>query len=206
MTWKISPDNPDNWALKTDVFRTTEKSPDGRYYIPIIDLQGNFQARFIAVSIVVNSSFSNWRNGGNLYQTFNLGINPNFRAIYKAINLLINKTTIVEIPLLSTTSYRLVYEPPTWFLDVRVRVWEYIGIIQEDDISDGFQEELVQFLIENLLPLLIQALIPEINNLLLFVIINVLLPAINDLLTGSPPPPALPGNQSNSFYLDNDLI
>lgn len=159
MTIQIKPEQAGVWRLRATLTKKAIESGDGRFFIPSFDTGKIYSSQFIAVGVKVNSSKDNWRHGGYLSQEFKFASNGyahNNKAFNRSQDLLINEVTILNLPNLSN-NYRLRYFPPTYFSDVRLQIWEYVG--QKTDL---LLRDLADFL-RNAPPSVLINL-PEINS------------------------------------------
>lgn len=131
MTIQITPETSGVWRLRATVTKNAVVSSDNRIFIPPFDTGHTYYSQFIAVGIQVSQSRDNWRNGGYLSQEYKfncVGYTHNNKAFNRSQDLLINEVTILNLPLLSDSEYRLRYFPPTYFSDVKIQIWEYVGV------------------------------------------------------------------------------
>lgn len=134
------PDYGGNWRSKAFVYRTA-KTTNGKTFIKPVDLYKTFKSEFIAVGISVSNSRENWRNGGYLAQEIRFVTGTNYannnKAFYRLPDLLINDVTIIRVGKLAET-YRLRYFPPNYFTDVSLKVWEYVGTVNDtNQVTDA---------------------------------------------------------------------
>ena len=135
-----------NWSYRGQVSKTARSETINRrvkyFPIPMFDLGFTLNARFLAVEVLVREAKVTWRSGGFLNQSqpiaFATKASPKGQAVSNSAFLLINRTNLVTFPRLSGKSYRLVYSPPFWFRDVRLRVWQYRGL------ESNFTEDTVK--------------------------------------------------------------
>lgn len=156
----ITPEARGVWRLRTTLVKKAVRSGDNRLFIPSFDTGKTYIGQFIAVGIRVENSKDNWRNGGYLSQEFKFtsnGYTHNNKAFNRTQDLLINDVTILNLPLLTDDEYQLRYFPPTYFSDVRLQIWEYIGV-QTDalirDIANFFSKASPSLLVN----------LPEVNR------------------------------------------
>lgn len=123
---QITPEQSGVWQLRVTITKIATTQ-----FIPSFDTKKTYSSQFIAVGIIVKNSRDNWRNGGYLSQEFDfpcVGYKHNRKAFNKIEDLLINDVSIINLPPLVATSYKLRYFPPTYFTDVKLQIWEYQGI------------------------------------------------------------------------------
>lgn len=146
---RITPEARGVWHLRATLTKKAVKGSGDRFFIPSFDTGKTYSSQFIAVGVKVNSSKDNWRYGGYLSQEFKFsssGYAHSNKAFNRCPELLINEVTILNLPLLSNDNYRLRYSPPTYFSDVRLQIWEYTGIVINDD--NGLNAEAYSLLEE----------------------------------------------------------
>lgn len=132
---RISFRNSSDWSYRggasriartVTINRRTKITP-----IPKFQLGFSLNARFLAVAILVEEAKPTWNAGGFLNQVhkipFTTQASPKGKAITNSQFLLMNKTNLVDFPRLSGQSYNLIYAPPPWFPDVKIKVWQYRG-------------------------------------------------------------------------------
>lgn len=210
MITQIQPGKNNFWQLRATISKTAKRSQDERLFIEPFDVGKTFESEFIAVGVKVNSSKDNWRNAGYLTQEYKFsssGYSYSGKAFFRTEELSINNVQILRLPLLSDSTYKLRYFPPTYFLDVRLQLWEYQGLTVNTLIGD-----LAQFLAEvepsqliNLSPIeqkLDQLLLNQQSNLA--VDLSVLEAKLNQILElisdNSPEEPQEPSQAQQQFY------
>lgn len=117
---------------------------DERSYIPIpaFELGFLFDSHILAVRALSTTALAHWRFAGNLYQRIQLGTGgaasslPTVDASNKRIWL--NRTILIDFPEY-TPEYELNFTCAHWLRDVRLTVWQYIGIN-----SDNITEKLLE--------------------------------------------------------------
>jgi hypothetical protein len=131
--------NAKDWVLRANQFKTAQlkvaatKTKDAQYLpIPNINLGIKFKAGVLAIGI--NSQFARptWSFGGKIYQVVgfpnNFDITPIGGALANEKELPIDKVIIWQLlPRITNSDYTLLYSPPRWFRDVRIKVWQYTG-------------------------------------------------------------------------------
>lgn len=165
---RITPEATGVWRLRATLTKKAITSSDNRLFIPSFDTGKVYNSQFIAVGIQVKNSKDSWRNGGYLSQEFKFscsGYNNNNKAFNQTPDLLINDVSILNLPLLSDSEYKLRYFPPTYFEDVRLQIWEYQGIQ-----IDQLLQDLAKFFRDAPPDLLLN--LPEINQKLDLVLNN----------------------------------
>lgn len=137
----IDPQSASDWSLAVEAYRTI--APEG-FAIPSFSLGANFTSQFIAVTVTANNQKSTWNAGGYLSQIYNF---PSFSLTGHAYFVGINRQNLIKLQKLAPGAFDLVYSPPDYFEDVRIRVWEYVGATIFDTINNV--EDVVEA-IENL--------------------------------------------------------
>lgn len=131
MSIRIEPEIKQNWQLRVSLSKTAKLNTDNRLYVPSFDVGKTFTSQIIAVGVVVNSSKDTWQYGGYLSQEFSFaskGYNNNGKAFNRSEELLINDVSIINLPPLVGSEYRLRYFPPSYFNDIKIQIWEYQGL------------------------------------------------------------------------------
>lgn len=142
--------NVPDWVLRVDKFQAAQQKgtlqkPE---YAPIpnFNLGINIKAGAIAVGVACNYARPTWYFGGKIYQVVgfpnNSIIAPIGGALANEKELPINKVTIWVLPRITNQNYSLLYSPPRWFRDVRIKVWQYVG--EEYDLFDNLLLDIEQ--------------------------------------------------------------
>ena len=100
----------------------------GKQYLPSFLINAEFNSPYVAVGIKVTAAGENWRFGGHLAQEFSFpgsGYRNSGKAFFRTEELIINNVSIIEIPVITGSPYKLRFFPPTWFRDLQLEIWEY---------------------------------------------------------------------------------
>ncbi len=127
----INPSDKSSWIKRASIYKQAKRTVDNSFFIPSFELNKKFSSEFLAVGISVKESKDSWAHGGFISQEFdfrNTGYRDNNKAFNRSDNLLINNVSIIQVPILSLSDYKLRYFPPNYFVDVKVEVWEYQGL------------------------------------------------------------------------------
>jgi hypothetical protein len=139
--------NAKDWVLRVNQFQQARiktpatKTKDAQYIpIPNLNLGVKLKAGVLAIGINCNYSKLTWFFGGKIYQVVgfpnNFDTTPIGGALVKDRELPINKVVIWSLlPRITNQDYTLLYLPPRWFRDVRIKVWQYVG--EEYDFVDS---------------------------------------------------------------------
>lgn len=168
MTIQIMPEANEVWHLRSTISKKAVKSLDKKFFIKPFNIDKTYTSEFVAVGVRVKNSKNNWRNGGYLSQEFlfpALGYNNNGKAFNQSKNLLINNVSILNFPAITSSPYRLRYFPPTYFVDVTIQIWEYVGTT-----TNILVRELANFLHNSSPELLIN--LEDVNNKLNLILAN----------------------------------
>lgn len=155
---RITPEARGVWRLRCTLTKKAVSSTDNRVFIPSFDTGKSYEAEYLAVGVKAANSKDSWRQGGYLAQEFTVpitGYSTRNRAFNRTPDLLINDVTIIKVPLLTQSEYRLRYFAPTYFSDVRLQIWEYSGVRTDlllRDLADFFRNASPDLLIN--LPLI----------------------------------------------------
>lgn len=114
-------------------------------YIPIgqKDLGIAITEPYLVIVVQPVNGKPTWRYGGEVRQTWEFpsggATGTNFsRAQSKPVQLFVNKPQLVGFNRNTTDTYRVYYDPPTWFKQVIVIGWKYTGNIRNFVIDTLF--------------------------------------------------------------------
>lgn len=143
---RIQVNNPENWQLKTVITKTAEKLGD-KAYVPIgeFDTGVSLTSPFFLAEINCSEKKTTWDYGGNLRPEYSVeGL-----SIYgRKYSLAIGKTLLIVVNNDVAIPYGLRYASPKWFKDLTLRIWEYIGLVEDTTIT---QLNNIQLKIDQLL-------------------------------------------------------
>ena len=125
-------DNNPDWRLFVNQTFVAVKTGD-RSHIPIPsqDLGVSSNAEYIAAFVGINEGRQTWLFGGDITQVYSFagggsaGSSPIVQS--EPNKVFINRLTFIETPRASIENYGLRYQPPFWFKDATLRVYEYLG-------------------------------------------------------------------------------
>ncbi|MDZ8056600.1 MAG: hypothetical protein RMX63_34855 [Aulosira sp. ZfuCHP01] len=110
--------------------------------IPPITVPVLIESHIIAISITSANAKDTWHFGGLLSQKINLGITvgglPDADGVQKH-KLYLDRLTLLILPKLTST-YSVEVEPPKWFNQISVILWQYIG--PESDTTEDLINEI----------------------------------------------------------------
>lgn len=145
-------ENANNWREVFD--RTMQATLNTDPYNRYDPIQGfpltkatPYDKHILAVLVTSQGAPSSWKFGGVLSYQFRTGVigGDNYDSEYfsrKGIKLGI--PTIVIFHKISNT-FMLKYEPPKWFQNCRITVWEYFGVVS-DTVSDMLETQKIDLL------------------------------------------------------------
>ena len=122
--------NGANWLKIYDQFHVAQPRPDqpGRYYpiLPII-IPSVLDNYIVAVFSKPSNPKPSWTFGGKVYTLLDVnGSDISIGRYNKYHPLGINETTMFKINRVSTY-YKLLVQVPSWFIDVYLQAWVFIG-------------------------------------------------------------------------------
>jgi hypothetical protein len=84
-------------------------------------------SRVLAVSVSTTVlPGSNWRFGGYLKQSIQLGLPTSVNAYFSSRRLILNQVKLIVFSNIAT-SYTLSFIPPRWFKTATITIWKYTG-------------------------------------------------------------------------------
>ncbi len=119
---QINPTNDNDWELIVDLSRS---KLDTEPQIPKLDLDVSLNSNFIAVEVVASNAKSHWVAGGFIAQQYELDefdLSPSQHFVS------INQVNLIELKQVANLDFNLIYDPPKYFKDVVIKVWQYQGI------------------------------------------------------------------------------
>lgn len=116
----------ENWILRVVSSRQAQVLNENSH-IPIkgYDLNIELTVPYLLAEVTANYKKTTWKYGGSLYPIHPIN---GFFATEKGVGLRVSNTLIINVNTLSN-EYRLFYQPPSWFRDVTIKIWEYQGTI-----------------------------------------------------------------------------
>lgn len=126
--------------MRTTIVKKARLANNNQSFIESFDTGKIYQSEFIAVGIQVSNARETWRYGGYLSQEFKFVTGGGYANTNKAFNrtqdLLINDVSIINLPNITQSEYRLRFFPPVYFTEVRLQIWEYIGETTNKQVRD----------------------------------------------------------------------
>lgn len=119
---QINLNDVSNWELVAEQYRD---KPVGLTQIPKFDTGVELNADFIAIETVASNQRSTWASGGFLSQVYQFN---EFEMASSQYFVVLNQINLIRVNRPAPIPYRLVYDPPKYFRDARVKVWQYNGI------------------------------------------------------------------------------
>lgn len=124
-----------DWNKIADKSKTATKTGENSY-IPIarFSLGVLSFSSYFAIAININEGKKTWRWAGTVGRVFpfppNADTAPTGKFISDERPIFINRMQFFAYPKRFSQSFDFVYDPPKWFRDVRIRIWEFIGQTQ----------------------------------------------------------------------------
>lgn len=126
---------PEDWELIVNESRIAQPIAEG-YFIPIpsFDLGVTVYSDYIAVVAMTVEPKASWFFAGDITQVYDFakgGSNPVLGSIKpERTRLAINRLQLVETNRVSIEPFRLQYTPPSWFKNCTIRVYKYVGDVE----------------------------------------------------------------------------
>ena len=136
---QISSQSNDDWELIVDL---TDINPT-QLGVAKVNLNANLQSDFIIVQIEAGNQKTEWVAGGYLSQVYQFA---DFTVTAEQYFLAINQVNLIKLSPLAPIAFGLVYDPPKYFRDISIKVWEYTGVQTDlllQDIAVGLQNVTV---------------------------------------------------------------
>ena len=119
---QINPNDDADWQLIAEQFRD---KPVGQNQVPRFDTGVELNADFIAIESVASNQRSTWASGGFLSQVYQF---TEFEITSSQYFVVLNQINLIRVNRPAPIPYRLVYDPPKYFRDATIKVWQYNGI------------------------------------------------------------------------------
>ena len=121
------------WKQVINVKRTAVQR-DGKY-LPIGAIEPDVLLTHSTIGLIVTSDSANpnWYRAGSLFQAYLVPFGTAGAAQGERVRVTLNRYTIhrfTVFPSIESNQYVLSYVPENYFRDVRLQVWEYIGVNQ----------------------------------------------------------------------------
>lgn len=135
---------PEDWELIASESRTAAIINENSHTpIPAFDLGVSLYVDYIAVVASTASGKPNWFFAGDITQVYAFAKHAGNPVLGKVkperTRLAINRLQVVETSRISLDPFRLEYLPPYWFKDCTIRVYKYVGEVEnfvEDTLFD----------------------------------------------------------------------
>ena len=129
----------------------------------IINLGWQFKSYYLMVQVSTSNQRDTWQNAGTLWATsFVNGYNTRFFT--RDLDLYAQE--LIIIPNLFPQKFSLSYRPPKYFTNVTLKIWNYVGVIEEDILLT--QNQQILSMLEEILSKLTSDNSEEINTGLAF--------------------------------------
>ena len=122
---EINPQAFGDWVEIANVNKTASLDEKGNSLrIPNFNLGVSTFKRFVGIQVTSLAAKSSWVAGGYIAQAYNF---PGFKAVLKSHYLKLNSFNLIELSEHANYTCDLIFYPRTYFEDVQVKVWEYVG-------------------------------------------------------------------------------
>ncbi len=139
---EINPQFSGDWTEVANVSRSAPLNESGKpQRIPAFSLNTSIDKRFVAVQVTSQAAKSTWIAGGYIAQQYNF---PGFSVTLNSHYLKLNSINLVELKENANYPSNLIFYPRTYFEDVQVKVWKYVGeeISFLEDILTDIQQSV----------------------------------------------------------------
>ncbi|MDJ0576580.1 MAG: hypothetical protein QNJ65_15605 [Xenococcaceae cyanobacterium MO_234.B1] len=139
---EINPQFLGDWTEVANVSRSASLNESGKpQRIPAFSLDISIDKRFVAVQVTSVAAKSTWIAGGYIAQQYNF---PGFSVTLNSHYLKLNSINLVELKENANYPSNLIFYPRTYFEDVQVIVWKYLGeeISFLEDILTDIQQSV----------------------------------------------------------------
>lgn len=142
---EINPQQFGDWEQIADITKTAPLDENGKSLrIPKFSLETSIDKRFIAVRVTSQAAKSTWIAGGYIAQQYNF---PSFSVTLNSHYLKLNATNLIELQENANYTCNLFFYPRTYFEDVQVKVWKYLG--EEIFFLENILTDIQQSVIDN---------------------------------------------------------
>ena len=139
---EINPQFSGDWTQVANVSRSASLNESGKpQRIPAFSLDTSIDKRFVAVQVTSQAAKNTWIAGGYIAQQYNF---PGFSVTLNSHYLKLNSINLVELKENANYPSNLIFYPRTYFEDVQVKVWKYVGeeISFLEDILTNIQQSV----------------------------------------------------------------
>ena len=105
----------DGWNLKTAVTKIFLRRS------PPVELGNDYTAPHLACAVTTATDRETWFSGGKLWVSWQFLDSHHFSDYY---DLKLNYPRLITVPLRGSIQYSLYYEPPKWFTNINIKIWE----------------------------------------------------------------------------------
>ena len=142
---EINPQFSGDWTEVANVSRSASLNESGKpQRIPAFSLDISIDKRFVAVQVTSIAAKSTWIAGGYIAQQYNF---PGFSVTLNSHYLKLNSINLVELKENANYPSNLIFYPRTYFQDVQVKVWKYLG--EEISFLEDILTDIQQSVIDN---------------------------------------------------------
>jgi len=137
---EININNPNNWNLiynKAFIADVIAQNGKTKYLpIPKIEIFNSTNSEYINVEITTTYKQDTWDFGGNISPVTSIQTSGNINEISLTNNYLyLGIGNLIQLQKIENANYRFNYYPPEWFRDVNIKIYEYIGGIEDNYID-----------------------------------------------------------------------
>jgi hypothetical protein len=120
----------EDWELSLSLLQTIDTPAS------LINLNQQFSSLFLAILVSANDSKPTWRFGGKLWTACYF---LNDYHLISSYDLKCNFPRLINIGKLASDNYFLFYEPPKWFANVNIKIWENSNMaLYADNVQPTF--------------------------------------------------------------------
>ena len=119
----ILSDDYRDWSLVTTAIRDLSRSK-------IVNLGRRFESQFLLVRVSSQAQRDSWTFGGRIWAT---SLVLSKQAKFYQVDLDLFEQELITVPRYFNGKYSLLYQAPNYFPDVTLKVWQYKGIVIDDD-------------------------------------------------------------------------
>lgn len=143
----------DNWELilsdRRSVIYKNNTTPNDitSYYEPIKPIYANPNSHILLIGTASNSAKQHWFLGAKASQYLYVSPSPTTDfvsgvQVANAINVGLNRLTLVKFDNYDISPYILKLEIPYWLEDIYIEVWEYFGYLPPDEGNSEILDRL----------------------------------------------------------------
>ena len=119
---QINSTNDSDWQL---IINRSRELLVGESQLPRLDFEVSLNTNFIAVEVSTSTAKPSWVAGGYLAQIYEF---EQFNLTPPQYFISINQVNLIKLEQIVGSRFNLVYNPPKYFKDVVIKIWQYQGI------------------------------------------------------------------------------